>query len=118
MPPSEDDEGEPWTTPPSGQSGRSKVVGPLPQRLDLTLGDQIYVPKEGLPPGLRNRLLRLAAFQNPEFYKAQAMRLSTHGKPRIIACAEEFDQHIGLPRGCWEEFQALLADLQIDVDVY
>ena len=25
----------------------------------------------------RNRLLRIAAFQNPEFYKAHAMRLST-----------------------------------------
>jgi hypothetical protein len=44
-----------------------------------------------------NRLIRLAAFQNPEFYKAQAMRLSTFGKPRIISCAEDFPQHAGLP---------------------
>ena len=36
-----------------------------------------------------NRILRLAAFQNPEFYKAQAMRLSTYDKPRIIACGQE-----------------------------
>ena len=71
----------------------------------------------GLPPSLRNRLLRIAAFQNPEFYKAQAMRLSTHGKPRIIACAEELQQYIGLPRGCLEEVQALLAALQIEIDV-
>jgi hypothetical protein len=34
-----------------------------------------------------NRLLRLAAFQNPEFYKAQAMRLSTYEKPRVISRA-------------------------------
>jgi hypothetical protein len=35
-------------------------------------------------------LNRLAAFQNPEFYKAQSMRLPTFDKPRVICCAEEF----------------------------
>ena len=63
--------------------------------------------------GLRNRLLRLAAFQNPEFYKAQAMRLPTYDKPRIIACAEDYPHHIGLPRGCLEDVQQLLSDLKI-----
>ncbi len=66
-----------------------------------------------MSPGLRNRLLRVAAFQNPEFYKAQAMRLPTYDKPRIIACAEEYPQHIGLPRGCMEDVQQLLSDLNI-----
>ncbi len=117
MPPSEDEDGQPWDMLPSGRPATSRPAGPLPQRLELTLGDQIYIPKENLPPALRNSLLRLAAFQNPEFYRAQAMRLSTHDKPRIIACAEEFEQHIGLPRGCWEPLQKLLADLEITVDV-
>ena len=67
------------------------------------LGNQIYVGKEGLHPGLRSRLLRLAAFQNPEFYKAQAMRLSTYDKPRVVACAEDHPHHIGLPRGCLDD---------------
>ena len=65
------------------------IVGDLPSTLELVLGNQIYIPKQELHPGLRNRLLRLAAFQNPEFYKAQAMRLSTYNKPRVIACAED-----------------------------
>jgi len=77
------------------------------------LGNEIYIAKDSLPPGLRNRLLRLAAFQNPEFYKAQAMRLPTYDKPRIIACAEEHSHHIGLPRGCMEDIQELLSDLKI-----
>ena len=64
-------------------------------------------------PGLRNRLLRLAAFQNPEFYKAQAMRLPTYAKPRIIACAEDHPQHIGLPRGCLDDVQQTLDRLGI-----
>lgn len=113
----EDDDAEPWSSPPSGRRAIPAIVGPLPERLELTLGDQIYIEKHSLPPGLRNRLLRLAAFQNPEFYKAQAMRLSTHGKPRIIACAEDLNRYIGLPRGCLDQIHALCADLHIEVDV-
>ena len=63
--------------------------GRCPNSSNSILGDQIYIAKDPLPPGLHNRLVRLAAFQNPEFYKAQAMRLSTYDKPRIIACAED-----------------------------
>jgi superfamily II DNA or RNA helicase len=81
--------------------------------LELVLGNQIYIAKEGLHPALRNRLLRLAAFQNPEFYKAQAMRLSTYGKPRVIACAEDHPHHIGLPRGCLDEVRQTLTDLGV-----
>ena len=66
-----------------------------------------------MPPALRNRLIRLAAFQNPEFYKAQAMRLSTFDKPRIIACAEDYPQHIGLPRGCLDDLLQTLSALNI-----
>ncbi len=75
------------------------------------MGNQIYIAKEGLNPGLRNRLLRLAAFQNPEFYKAQAMRLSTYNKPRVVACAEDLPHHIGLPRGCLDDVRKTLTDL-------
>jgi superfamily II DNA or RNA helicase len=53
-------------------------------------------------------LIRIAAFQNPEFYRAQAMRLPTFGKPRIISCAELHARHIGLPRGCLDEAIELL----------
>jgi superfamily II DNA or RNA helicase len=57
--------------------------------------------------------LRVAAFQNPEFYKAQAMRLSTYLKPRVIACAEDHAQHISLPRGCLDDVQDTLSGLGI-----
>ena len=90
--------------PPSGRA--SEAAGGRPREPDLH-------PKDGLPPGLRNRLLRLAAFQNPEFYKAQAMRLPTYDKPRVIACAEDHPHHIGLPRGCLDDVRALLDDLGI-----
>ena len=100
---------------PRDAEAEPPLAGPLPDRLELILGDQIYIAKDPLPPGLYNRLVRLAAFQNPEFYKAQAMRLPTYDKPRIIACAEDRAQHIGLPRGCLDEVRELLSDLRIEV---
>jgi superfamily II DNA or RNA helicase/very-short-patch-repair endonuclease len=109
----EDDDDPPWTAPPSRRPKEAPIPGPLPESLECVLADQLYIAKEGLPPGLRNRLVRLAAFQNPEFYRAQAMRLPTYDKPRIIDCAEDHPRHIALPRGCWEELQALLQGLDI-----
>ena len=113
----DEDDAEPWAAPPSRRGKEPPIAGPLPESLELTLGDQIYIAKDQLPPGLRNRLLRLSAFQNPEFYKAQAMRLPTYGKPRIIGCAEDYANHIGMPRGCLEDVQKLLSELHIDTVV-
>jgi len=103
----------PWTAPPSRRRKEAPIEGPLPVELEMVLADQIYLAKQDLPPALRNRLIRLAAFQNPEFYRAQAMRLPTYDKPRVIACAEDCAQHIGLPRGCLEEVSAVLKELRI-----
>ena len=105
---------EPWTAPPSRRRKEPPIVGPLPDQIELVLGNQIYIEKGGLPPALLNRLVRLAAFQNPEFYKAQAMRLPTYNKPRIISCCEDFPNHIGLPRGCLDEVLDLLNDVRIE----
>ncbi len=110
-----EDGDEPWRALPSRRTVEPPIAGPLPESVELVIGDQIYVAKETLPPPLRNRLARLAAFQNPEFYRAQAMRLPTYDKPRIIGCAEDFPEHLALPRGCLEEAEALLHSLGIGV---
>lgn len=75
--PDEEADSQPWILPPSRRRDQLPQ-GAMPTKLELVLGDQIYVPKPDLPPSLRNALVRLAAFQNPEFYRAQAMRLSAH----------------------------------------
>ena len=108
MPPSDEFALEPWRAPPSGKAKESQIDTSMLSQLDIVLSNQIFIPKADLPPALRNRILQLAAFQNPEFYKAQAMRLPTFDKPRIIACAESHAEHIALPRGCFEELKALL----------
>ena len=108
IPITDENDDQPWVAPPSRQRKEQPVIGPLPEQIELVLGNQIYIPKADLTPSLRNRLIRLAAFQNPEFYQAQAMRLSTFDKPRIISCCEDFPKHLGLPRGCLEELLELL----------
>ncbi len=109
----DDEDTAPWTLPPSRHRPDPPLAGPLPESLELVLGNQIYIDKEALSPGLRNRLIRLAAFQNPEFYRAQAMRLPTYDKPRVVSCAEDYPGHIGLPRGCLEDVRRLLSGLNI-----
>lgn len=98
-------------------SASKKLVGTMPRSLTVTLSNLIYFEKAQLPQPLANRLIRLAAFQNPEFYKAQAMRMSVWDKPRVIGCAENYPQHIALPRGCLDAALSLLRENGIACDL-
>ena len=115
--PLDDEDEEPWTAPPSGRKLLPLAAGPLPKSVDVVLADQIYIPRASLPPGLTNRLIRLAAFQNPAFYSAQSMRRSTFGIPRIVACAALLSHHLALPRGCQENMEELLEELGIRLNL-
>ncbi|WP_294083894.1 TOTE conflict system archaeo-eukaryotic primase domain-containing protein [Proteiniphilum sp. UBA5384] len=72
----------------------------FPETLTIVEANQLYVPKERISPRALNRIKRLAAFQNPLFYKTQKMRMSTYGIPRIIHSLSETEEYIGIPRGC------------------
>ncbi|MDE0027731.1 MAG: DEAD/DEAH box helicase family protein [Spirochaetaceae bacterium] len=114
LPVVEEDEA-PWLAPPSRKRPDEPIAGPLPETVEVVLGDQVYVGRAGLPASLVNRLARLGAFQNPEFYSAQGMRLPTYGIPRVIGCAELLSHHVALPRGCRDQVEALLSSLGIVV---
>src|SRR6266699_1459873 len=115
--PEEDIGGAPWLQRPSRKSKEEIITDSLPTTVRLITSNLVYVEKKGLPSSMQDRLIRIAAFQNPEFYKNQAMRLSTFGKPRVIACAESFPEHIGLPRGCFEDIENLFKRHGIRTDV-
>ena len=112
---------QPWRRPqaPLGTlaAGQAALLANLPESLSVVLANQLYIPKENLSPALRNRVIRLAAFQNPEFYRAQALHLPVFGHARVIGCAEDFPQHIALPRGCLSELEELLAELGVRLDL-
>lgn len=110
------EEGQPWAFPPT-RSKEEPFAGPLPARVRVVLGNLLYVEKEGLPSSLLNRIKRLAAFQNPEFYKKQSLRLSTALTPRVICCAEDFPEHMEIPRGCLDQLGELLQTLGIKLEL-
>jgi len=113
----DEDAAAPWAQPPSRKPSNARIPGPLPSNVHAVLAQRLFVDKGELPSPLLNRIKRLAAFQNPEFYKKQAMRLSTASTPRVIACAEEFQQHIALPRGCRGNLDDLLKDHRVTLAV-
>jgi superfamily II DNA or RNA helicase len=69
-----------------------------------------------LPSKLLNQIKRLAAFQNPEFYKKQSMRFSTALTPRVICCAEDIQNYLTIPRGCLEDLKELLSVNKISLN--
>lgn len=114
--PATQEDDEPWETPPSGKQ-KNRILGPFPEEINIVLANQIFIPKVDLSPSLRNALIRLSAFQNPEFYQKQAMRMPTYNIPRIICCAENFDKYIALPRGCLDDVKELFKQLKIKVTI-
>lgn len=114
----DEEDDAPWTRAPSGSPRVSRIAGPLPARVSAVLAQRLFVAKDGLPSPLLNQIKRLAAFQNPEFYKKkQSMRLSTATTPRVIACSEDLAKHVALPRGCKAELEELLRAHGVALDV-
>ena len=116
MPVDDEQADEPWKMPPSRHSKPHRLDVSIPQTIKVTIADQIYIDRSELPSAIIAQLVRLAAFQNPEYYRAQAMRLPTFGKPRIVSCAELHLRHIALPRGCFDEAIELLSDYGASID--
>jgi hypothetical protein len=110
----EEDQETPWKR---ATQAKQRLPGPLPTSLTATLANLLYFEKTQLPQALANRLIRLAAIQNPEFYRAQAMRLPVWAKPRVIGCAENYPKHIALPRGCLDAAHDLLRENRIRCDL-
>ena len=108
-----DEELNPWEQSPSKKIIPKITKNNIPKKLDIVIGNQFYFSKKQLTPQFRNRLIRLAAFQNPEFYRKQAMRLPVSRIPRIISCSEDFEDYIGIPRGCADEITDLMKNYKV-----
>ena len=100
----DDEEAEkPWEMERIRWSGND-----FPQEIRLVRANMLYIEKAGTPQRGLNALKRLAAFKNPEFYKAQAQRLPTYNKPPVISCSDETPAYLCLPRGCEADVANLL----------
>ncbi|MFL2106081.1 TOTE conflict system archaeo-eukaryotic primase domain-containing protein [Desemzia sp. FAM 23991] len=79
--------------------------------------NQLYIHKSGVSQKGLNLLKRMAAFQNPEFYQAQAMRKSTWKIPRIISCSNETEDYLILPRGLQEQVEELFKEAAVSFEI-
>lgn len=89
----------------------------LPEKVKILQESMIYIEKQVLPSKIINEIIRTAAFSNPEFYRAQALRLPTHNKPRLINCSDINSEYIMVPRGCMEEVEGILQKYKIGIDI-
>ncbi|KAF0134794.1 MAG: type III restriction protein res subunit [Candidatus Saganbacteria bacterium] len=90
----------------------------FPKIVAIVKANMLYLEKAAITQKALTRIKRLAAFKNPEFYKAQAMRLPIYDKPRIISTIDETEKYLGIPRGCEEGLLRLLdnADVAYAID--
>ena len=86
-------------------------------QVQIILADRVYVDKKGIMPRLQNKIRRLAAYNNPEYFKKQAMSLPTFGIPRIVYSGEDTEQFIAIPRGCINKLCDNLNDASIKYTV-
>lgn len=88
--------------------------GDVPPSVEVTLADRLYLPVEGFSNQAQNQLKRLAAFRNPQFHRAQAMRMPVWNIPRVICCAEYDGDFLALPRGCEDEVADWLRNNRVE----
>ncbi len=80
----------------------------FPQTVEIVRSAMLYMSKKGVSQRALDAIKRCAAFKNPKFYKAQAMRQSTFGIPRVISCVDDHETHMALPRGAEKDLCQLL----------
>lgn len=105
----DDERDKPWKKKQASELNASDFPG----QVQIICANMLYIDKTGMSGRALNQIKRLAAFKNPEFYKAQAMRLSTWDKPRIISVSGETEKYLCLPRGCENDVVALLGNTPI-----
>jgi len=102
----ETSESKPWKK----QQSISLKSKDFPKTVKIVKSGMLYIEKTGLSQKALNTLKRYAAFKNPLFYKAQAMRKSTYGKERVISCSDDYKNHLALPQGCECDVKSLFKE--------
>ncbi|WP_368490181.1 DEAD/DEAH box helicase family protein [Clostridium sp. BJN0013] len=86
----------------------------FPTNVHIIKANMIFIKKEGFSNKTLNSIKRVAAFKNPEFYKAQAMRLPTFNKPRVVSLSEETSEYLCLPRGTESDLYNLFNENKVN----
>ena len=88
----------------------------FPDTVKVVEANLLYIDKTGISQKSLNKVKRLAAFRNPDFYKSQAMRLPVYNKPRVIDTSEETAQYLCIPRGCKDSLMELVSSANAKIE--
>lgn len=94
-----------------------EIIADCPASVKIIRANRLFVPTYNLPAKLFSQIKKIASFSNPEFFKKQALRFSTHGTPRFISLARVEGEYLSIPRGCENDLLELFTFQQIDVSV-
>lgn len=104
-----DTEEKPW----EAKKHHSLCQLDFPATLEIVRANMVYISVTVLTSPTLNAVKRLAAFKNPDFYRAQAMRMPIYDKPRVICCADITKDYIALPRGCEKSICDMLNEANV-----
>jgi len=107
------DEAKPWEKRPKAVL----TAMDFEQTIEIVRSNMLYIASSILISRVRNQMLRLASFKNPDFYRSQAMRLPIYNKPRVVCTAEERDGYLALPRGCEQNLIGLLDEANAEYKI-
>lgn len=86
----------------------------FPPLVTIAVSNMLRIEKAGISERALFALKRLGVYANPDYYKAQKMRLPLYNKPRFICAYEETDTDISLPRGRLDRLRTLLKEAGVN----
>src|SRR5699024_5337002 len=84
---------------------RPSIVG---SEITIRRDANVHVPTSKLPSALISDLKHMASIANPEFYRKQAMRVSTFGEPRVVVRFVDDGRELTIARGLFDEARTRL----------
>ena len=102
---------KPWKR--TEQLNKNDIIG----NLHIVLADGLYVDTLNLLPRLQNQIRRMAAFDNPTFYKNQKHGFSNYYNFSTVYLGKDVDGYIRLPRGLFEQLTSSCKKADIAYDV-
>jgi superfamily II DNA or RNA helicase len=85
-----------------------KVVGLLPETLEIAIDKGIRISRANLHPELQHHLIRLACFENKQYHINMKMGFSVRMQRRVLSEYKLLSKELVLPRGSLESVLNLL----------
>ena len=92
---------------------KSDVTG----KMHIILSDGVYIDTLNLMPRIQNQIRRLAAFDNPEFYKNKRLGYSNYYNFSSVYLGKDVDGYIRIPRGLREKITEECMNANISYEI-